>query len=1557
MALTQVSSNGIKDGSIINADLHSNANIAATKLAASGVSSGTYGSATAIPAVTVNEQGLITGITTNSVDTVTNLSYTASTRVLESSTGTNVTLPEADASNSGLMTANDFTKLSGIESNATADQTAAEIKTLLNSNGIVNAQVDASAAIAGTKISPVFTSNVTIQNTHPKLFLTDLNNNNDFSIENANGLFKIVDQTNSNELFSTNGAVIASKINHDFSAGIDVTGDITVTGTVDGVDIATRDTLFGGLTSSSGVLTNGVTATTQSAGDNSTKVATTAYTDTAISNLVDSSPSALNTLNELAAALGDDANFSTTVTNSIATKLPLAGGTLTGNLLINNSSPSLTLTDNNNNPDYQIGNADGTLRFRDVTAASNRMTITSSAVDINVNLDANAGLDVTGNITTTGQLQISSDLPTILLNDTDSENDFEIRNQNGSFIIRDIDNPQTRYAIASSGMIHTFYGAASFSSNLDVGAGLDVTGIITGTSHLDLPDDAIVKLGDSDDLQIFHQSSNGNSIIKENGGGSLSIQTNGTNITLYDTANARSMARFNTGGSCQFKHGATTRLSTTATGIDVTGNISCDGNIDGRDVAADGTKLDGIESGATADQTASEILTLLKTVDGAGSGLDADTLDGISSAGFLRADATDSFDCNGNALGFNFDNTGRNSIVFNLSGSTYWQFLHDNSGQDLNIDRVAGGGVLKVNGSRILSTADEGTGNGLDADTVDGIQSTSFLRSDTSDTFNCNGNNLKFDFDTAGRDSLIFTLNGTAYWKLIHDNSGEDLNIDRLAGSGIVKIDGYKVFHAGNDGAGSGLDADKLDGQEGSYYRNASNLNSGTIGTARIADDAVTIAKLNLISTTTAPSLEAKGTSGSTDGYIQLNCSENSHGIKLKSPPHSAGASYTFTFPTDIQSGKYLTVDANGNTSWGTPTNTNTQLSNEQVQDIVGAMVESNTETNISVTYDDTNGKLNFASTDTNTQLSNEQVQDIVGGMVGSGNTESGITVNYNDTSGKLNFTVASQTDENFTTALKNKLDGIAASATNVTNNNQLTNGAGYITSAALAGANDGGNAALLDGIDSTQFLRADQDDTTTGILSLTTNSQYPLTIDGDHNGKIALKGATDPYIAFFEDTTRKAYIQWNDNGYLDLINEETGEGLRIQNGSNGLKYGIDGTFYKVWHEANDGASSGLDSDKLDGQEGSYYLDAANLTGTLPAIDGSALTGISSGGHFVCHLKSNTTAAVSSSAAVINFNQESNTDSSKFSHSAGAITVLETGWYTVKASVVYQSAATSRRNTIKTELQKNGSTISSADQYTYIQPQIEPIIIGHVNSNGNKIKGEGFSVTRNGTGDYTITFSTAMPDANYVVNAQVQEGSSRDDIKIHVRDASQSTTAFRLYIYEGDNGTTADVLRDRDFYFTVNDIKSSWGRYGSATVDTTLYLSANDVLRIRTNTVDESGTTTIVGASSEFIVTGLQLSSSSTNADTVDGYHASSFVISSAIANSLLPSSTNSIDLGSASKRWANLYVNDMHFSNKGKTNDIDGSWGDWTLQEGEEDIFMINNRTGKKFKIAMIPI
>ena len=94
--------------------------------------------------------------------------------------------------------------------------------------------------------------------------------------------------------------------------------------------------------SASPTLTGTPLAPTAAANTNSTQIATTAYVQTELADLVDSAPGTLDTLNELAAALGDDANFSTTMTNSLATKMPLAGGTFTGSI----TGTSATFTDN-----------------------------------------------------------------------------------------------------------------------------------------------------------------------------------------------------------------------------------------------------------------------------------------------------------------------------------------------------------------------------------------------------------------------------------------------------------------------------------------------------------------------------------------------------------------------------------------------------------------------------------------------------------------------------------------------------------------------------------------------------------------------------------------------------------------------------------------------------------------------------------------------------------------------------------------------------------------------------------------------------------------------------------------------------------------------------------------------------------------------------------------------------------------------------------------------------------------------------------------------------------
>ena len=71
----------------------------------------------------------------------------------------------------------------------------------------------------------------------------------------------------------------------------------------------------------------------------------------------------------------------------------------------------------------------------------------------------------------------------------------------------------------------------------------------------------------------------------------------------------------------------------------------------------------------------------------------------------------------------------------------------------------------------------------------------------------------------------------------------------------------------------------------------------------------------------------------------------------------------------------------------------------------------------------------------------------------------------------------------------------------------------------------------------------------------------------------------------------------------------------------------------------------------------------------------------------------------------------------------------------------------------------------------------------------------------------------------------------------------------------------------------------------------------------------------------------------------------------------LLPGADNASNLGSSTKRWANIYSADLHCSNKGSKNDVDGTWGDFTIQEGESDLFLINNRSGKKYKFNLTEV
>ena len=169
--------------------------------------------------------------------------------------------------------------------------------------------------------------------------------------------------------------------------------------------------------------------------------------------------------------------------------------------------------------------------------------------------------------------------------------------------------------------------------------------------------------------------------------------------------------------------------------------------------------------------------------------VNADTVDGVHASQFLRGDATSTFNCNGYNLSFDFDTSGRDSINFTQSGSLRFQLVHDNSGNDIDIVKHGSAANIKIAGNRILTTADEGTGNGLDADTVDGIQGSNIVTLSGTQTvagtktFNCSGYDYNFDYDNT-RTLIRFQRSSSEILKF---HTQGDAILISTAGSGSLR--------------------------------------------------------------------------------------------------------------------------------------------------------------------------------------------------------------------------------------------------------------------------------------------------------------------------------------------------------------------------------------------------------------------------------------------------------------------------------------------------------------------------------------------------------------------------------------------------------------------------------------------------------------------------------------------------------------------------------------------------------------------------------------------------
>jgi hypothetical protein len=277
--------------------------------------SGTVTSTATITGGTVNattlQQGGVQAVTTTGTQTLTNKTLTSPTitgtgaiagtftgnltgDVTGNVSGSSGSTTGNAATATALQTARDFQLTGDVEASAVSfDGTGnVSLTTSISTGAIVNADVNASAQIAYSKLNL------------------------------ANGIV--------NNDINASAGIALSKLATDPLARANHTGTQAAS-TISDFDTQVRTNRLDQMAApTAAVSLNSQKITNLDSPTASSDAATKAYVDTQVTNLVDAAPGALDTLNELAAALGDDANFSTTVTNSLATKLSLSGGTMTG---------------------------------------------------------------------------------------------------------------------------------------------------------------------------------------------------------------------------------------------------------------------------------------------------------------------------------------------------------------------------------------------------------------------------------------------------------------------------------------------------------------------------------------------------------------------------------------------------------------------------------------------------------------------------------------------------------------------------------------------------------------------------------------------------------------------------------------------------------------------------------------------------------------------------------------------------------------------------------------------------------------------------------------------------------------------------------------------------------------------------------------------------------------------------------------------------------------------------------------------------------------------------
>jgi cytoskeletal protein CcmA (bactofilin family) len=374
--------------------------------------------------------------------------------------------------------------------------------------------------------------------------------------------------------------------------------------------------------------------------------ATKGFVDTSIASVIDAAPAALDTLNELAAALGDDASFSTTVTNSIATKLPLAGGTMTGDVTLGANKATSTATPATDDTLTRKGYVDdqdatkldlaGGTMTGDITMGANAVTSTAApttddeltrkgyvdtqdALKLNLSGGTMSGAIAMGTskVTGLGDPTANQDAATKLYTDTQDATKLNLSGGTlsgaldmGANKITTTYTPTNNADLTTKTYVDGILGSATSSAASAAAAATSETN--AATSETNAGNSAAAAAASYDDFDDRYLGAKSSDPSVDNDGdalvtGALYWSTTFDALKIY-TGSAWNSAAFTLGDALtQIAEDTTPQLGgdldLNNQNITGTGNITLTGTVDGRDVSADGSKLDTVETNADVTDT------------------------------------------------------------------------------------------------------------------------------------------------------------------------------------------------------------------------------------------------------------------------------------------------------------------------------------------------------------------------------------------------------------------------------------------------------------------------------------------------------------------------------------------------------------------------------------------------------------------------------------------------------------------------------------------------------------------------------------------------------------------------------------------------------------------------------------------------------------------------------------------------------------------------------------------------------------------------------------------